>query len=110
MKIDQTGTRTGEWEPGVYATRDWPPRGSVLWLPDHEAAHYCEVGMAEPVATFGNDTTEAAAVPPAEVRSTEPLTTGSTADIVPGSTTAPTRRGGPGRPRKQAVQPQGGEA
>lgn len=107
MKIDQTGTRTGEWESGVYATRDWPPRGSVLELPDHEAAHYCEVGMADPVATFAE--AETATPPPAEERAQDgPLTTEATADIVPGSTSAP-RRGGPGRPRKQPA-PQGGEA
>jgi hypothetical protein len=94
MRIDQTGTRTGEWEPGIVATRDWPPRGSVLELPDAEAAHYCQVGMAEPVTTFRD--AETATTPPAEERTT-PLTTD----------TGPAHRG-PGRPRKQA-QPQGGE-
>lgn len=97
MRIDQTGTRTGPWEGGVVATRDWPPRGSIVELPDDEAAHYCQVGMAEPVATFGDDTVETATLPVAEERTPQPLTTD----------TGPVRRG-PGRPRKQA-EPQGGE-
>ncbi len=43
MKVDVSGTRDGH---------PWPPRGSVVELPDAEAADYCRNGMAEPVATF----------------------------------------------------------
>ncbi len=43
MKVDISGTRAGQ---------EWPPRGSVIDLPDAEAADYCKSGMAEPVAVF----------------------------------------------------------
>lgn len=43
MRIDVSGTRNGQ---------EWPRRGSVIELPDEEAAEYCRNGMAEPVATF----------------------------------------------------------
>ncbi len=43
MKVDISGTRQGQ---------EWPPRGSVIDLPDDEAAGYCSAGMAEPVAVF----------------------------------------------------------
>jgi hypothetical protein len=86
MRVDVSGTRDGQ---------RWPPRGSVLDLPDDEAAHYCQVGMAEPVAVFRD--AETATTPPVEERADGPLTT----------ETGPARRG-PGRPRKSS-QPQGGE-
>jgi len=85
MRVDVSGTRDG---------LPWPQRGSVVELPDEEAAHYCSVGMAEPVTTFRD--AETATTPPVEER-TGPLTT----------ETGPARRG-PGRPRKSS-QPQGGE-
>jgi hypothetical protein len=113
MKTDQSGTRTGEWEPGVYQTRSWPPRGSVIDLPDLEAAHYCEVGMAEPVAVFAD--VEVATVPPAEQRVLTRERTDDSLDVGmhsvsdPSVPTTPARRG-PGRPRNKPVQPQGGEA
>ena len=86
MKVHVSGTRNGE---------AWPPRGTVIDLPDSEAADYCRTGMAEPVATFAD--AETASVPPPEERG--PLTTD----------TGPARR--PGRPRKQQqLQPQGGQS
>ncbi len=52
MRVQVSGTRDGQ---------DWPPRGSVIDLPDAEAADYCANGMAEPVAVF--DVEEKAVVP-----------------------------------------------
>lgn len=66
MRVDVSGSRNGA---------EWPPRGSVIDLPDDEAAQYCAAGMAEPVTTFAE---AEKAVPP-----------------------APEKRG-PGRPRKDA--------
>lgn len=45
LKVQISGTRNGQ---------DWPRRGSVIELPDDEAAQYCAAGMAEPVAAFRN--------------------------------------------------------
>jgi len=98
MKMDQSGTRTGYWGDGQYATREWPPRGSILELPDEEATEYCRTGMAEPVAVFAEVTT--ATVPEAELR-TDTLRT----DTESGQAI----RRGPGRPRKAASRPQEGE-
>lgn len=52
MKVEVSGTRDGE---------PWPPRGSVIDMPDAEAAQYCAGGMAEPVTTV--DEPETATVP-----------------------------------------------
>lgn len=41
LKVDVSGTRNGV---------PWPPRGSVIDLPDAEAVEYCAAGMAVPVA------------------------------------------------------------
>lgn len=60
MKVDVSGTRAGH---------EWPPRGSVIDLPDDEAADYCRAGMAEPVAVF--DTPETA-TPDAEPETATP--------------------------------------
>lgn len=57
MKITVTGTRNGV---------DWPNKGTILDLPDDEARHYVEAGMAEPVADFRD--AETAVVPKAEER------------------------------------------
>lgn len=43
LKVGMSGTRDGQ---------PWPPRGSVVDLPDSEGAQYCAAGMAEPVTTF----------------------------------------------------------
>lgn len=64
MKVDVSGTRNG---------LEWPPRGSVLDLPDDEAAEYCRTGMAEPVAVFTEF--EQATVPEPEVRAGSELRT-----------------------------------
>jgi hypothetical protein len=90
MRMDQSGTRTGYWG-AQYATREWPPRGSVIEIPDDEAAEYCRSGMAEPVAVFAETAT--ATVPEPELRT----------DTESGQAL----RRGPGRPRK-ATQPQEG--
>lgn len=79
MKVGVSGTRDGQ---------DWPPRGSVIDLPDAEAQQYCEAGMAEPVAVF--DEAETATMPEPEKR-----TSGLTTETGP----TPKKRG-PGRPRK----------
>jgi hypothetical protein len=63
MKVDVSGTRDGA---------AWPPRGSVLDLPDEEAAQYCANGMAEPVATFGDDVETA--TPPKTAEERGPVT------------------------------------
>jgi hypothetical protein len=57
MKVDVSGTRDGA---------EWPPRGSVVDLPDDEAAHYCANGMAEPVAVFGAAAAETATPAPVD--------------------------------------------
>lgn len=75
MRVDVSGTRNG---------LEWPPRGSVLDLPDDEAAEYCRTGMAEPVAVFTEF--EQATVPEPELRT----------DTESGQAI----RRGPGRPRK----------
>jgi hypothetical protein len=64
MKVSLSGTRNGQ---------EWPPRGSVIELPDAEAIGYCESGMAEPVATFKDDEEKAVVTDDAEERG--PLTT-----------------------------------
>ncbi len=66
MKVDLSGTRNG---------KDWPPRGSVVELPDDEARGYIEADMAEPVTDFRD--AETAVVPKAEERAdaSEGLTT-----------------------------------
>jgi hypothetical protein len=66
MRVQVSGQRNGA---------EWPPVGSVIDLPDDEAAGYCAGGMAEPVTTFAEAET---AVPP-----------------------QPEKRG-PGRPRKES--------
>lgn len=43
MRVQVSGMRNGA---------EWPPSGSVVELPDAEAAQYCAAGMAEPVTTF----------------------------------------------------------
>jgi hypothetical protein len=64
LRVDVSGTRNGV---------PWPPRGSVIDLPDDEAVQYCAGGMAIPVAE--PEPVETAVDPePAEVRSA-PLTT-----------------------------------
>lgn len=86
MKVHVSGTRNGQ---------EWPPRGSVVDLPDAEAADYCRTGMAEPVSTFGADV-EIATVSEPELRT----------DTESGQAI----RRGPGRPRKAAAsRPQEGE-
>lgn len=89
MKVSMSGTRNGQ---------DWPPRGSVLELPDAEGADYCRTGMAEPVAVFGTAKAETAtvSVPAPELRDAEPET-----EPEAESTPPPVVRRGPGRPRKQ---------
>jgi hypothetical protein len=103
MRVDQTGTRTGEWEPGAHVTREWPPRGSIVELPDDEAEHYCSVGMAEPIATFGE--AETATLPPAEERTAVPAEppTSLRTDTESGQAV----RRGPGRPRTQPAAVKG---
>lgn len=66
MRAQISGTRNGQ---------EWPTRGSVIDLPDDEAAQYCAAGMAEPVTTFAE--AETAVEPQPEKR-------------------------GPGRPKKNA--------
>jgi hypothetical protein len=57
MRVQVSGQRNGE---------EWPPRGSVMELPDDEAVGYCQAGMAEPVTTFAQ--AETPAVPEPEKR------------------------------------------
>jgi hypothetical protein len=64
MKVELSGMRNGV---------EWPPRGSVIELPDDEAAEYCAAGMAEPVAVFDGD--EEKAVMPDDAEERGPLTT-----------------------------------
>lgn len=57
MKVQISGQRNGV---------EWPTRGSVIDLPDDEAAGYCAAGMAEPVTTFRE--AETAVLPEPEKR------------------------------------------
>ncbi len=57
MKVDLSGTRDG---------LTWPPRGSIMEMPDDEARGYISAGMAEPVTEFRD--AETAVVPKAEER------------------------------------------
>jgi hypothetical protein len=75
MTIDVSGTRNGQ---------PWPPRGTVIDLPDDEALHYCEQSQAVPVVDMNVEK----AVLPDDVE-TRALTT----------STGPVKRG-PGRSRK----------
>lgn len=63
MRVQVSGMRNGA---------EWPQRGSVIDLPDHEAAQYCASGMAEPVTTFADAETTAA---PDHAEKRDPLTT-----------------------------------
>jgi hypothetical protein len=76
MRVDVSGTRDGQ---------PWPPRGSVIDLPDDEARQYCESGMAEPVAVFGSEAAETATPPKHEERRERPKarSAGLTKDDVP---------------------------
>jgi hypothetical protein len=74
LKVDVSGTRNG---------LEWPPRGSVIDLPDAEAAEYCASGMAVPVPAVPVEY----AVSTVDEETRGPLTTDST-PLVPG----PTRR------------------
>lgn len=80
MTVDQSGTRNGH---------PWPPRGTVIDLPDDEAIGYIHGGMAVPVEVYARS--EVAVLPTDAVES-RGLTTEN----------GPVKRG-PGRPRK--VQP-----
>jgi hypothetical protein len=63
MLVDLSGTRDG---------RPWPRRGSVVDLPDSEAAEYCAAGMAMPVVSEPDVET---AVPPTDDVELRGLTT-----------------------------------
>jgi hypothetical protein len=45
MTVDVSGNRNGE---------DWPPKGSVIDMPDDEAIGYVEANMALPITTYAN--------------------------------------------------------
>lgn len=55
MRVSISGTRDGE---------PWPPAGQVVDLPDEEARHLCEGGLAVP-AVEDNDGPETAVTPSA---------------------------------------------
>lgn len=59
MKVEVSGTRNGQ---------PWPPRGSVIDMPDVEAASYCSSGMAEPVTVVDPEPEKAVAVDDSEKR------------------------------------------
>jgi hypothetical protein len=58
LLISISGTRNGQ---------EWPPRYSVMDLPDAEAMDYCQAGYAIPVTTFRDDI-ETAVMPVEEQR------------------------------------------
>ena len=74
MRVSISGTRNGQ---------DWPTHGSIIDLPDAEAAEYCANGMAEPVATF--DKPEKAVVLDAEAEKRGGLTKKSAAAVTKGA-------------------------
>jgi len=57
LKVDVSGSRDGQ---------PWPRRGSLVDLPDQEAADLCAAGLAEPVAS--RPKAEKAVAPDAEQR------------------------------------------
>jgi hypothetical protein len=59
-----SGTRDGQ---------EWPPRGSVVELPEDEAVQLCDRGMARPVVE--TEMVEVAVVPAETVEERGPLTT-----------------------------------
>lgn len=61
---DVSGTRDGQ---------AWPPRGSVVELPDDEAAQLCRTQMARPVVE--TEMVEKAVIDDADVERRAPLTT-----------------------------------
>jgi hypothetical protein len=61
MRVHVSGDRNGA---------PWPPPGSVMELPDAEAAEYCAAGMADPVTDF--KAAETAVAPVAEERAEKP--------------------------------------
>lgn len=70
LRGDISGTRDGQ---------DWPPRGSVIELPDDEAATLCQNGMATPVA---DGQVEMAVVPDADVEERYVPLTGEAAPVL----------------------------
>lgn len=65
MTVDQSGMRNGQ---------DWPPRGTVIDLPDDEAKGYIAGGMARPADK--EDDVEKAVAPTASVETRLTKTTG----------------------------------
>jgi len=64
MTVDMSGTRCGV---------PWPPRGTVMDLPDDEARQYCAAGMAVPAAD--KDADVETATPPDDEEARTALTT-----------------------------------
>lgn len=65
MKVDMSGTRDGA---------PWPPRGTVVDLPDDEALQYLNADMAVPA---GETDAETATMPTDDVETRGPVTTKS---------------------------------
>jgi hypothetical protein len=63
MTVDQSGMRNGQ---------DWPPRGTVIDLPDAEALGYIRGGMARPADP--EDDVEKAVAPTVDVETRGGLT------------------------------------
>lgn len=63
MKVDMSGTRDGV---------PWPPRGTVIELPDAEAQQYLDADMAVPA---GKEAPETATMPADDVETRGPVTT-----------------------------------
>ena len=80
MKVTVSGMRNG---------RDWPTKGSVIDLPDGEAAEYCAAGMADPVAEFAGAEKAVAAGDDAETRGPLTTKTGPHKSTTPQRGTAP---------------------
>jgi hypothetical protein len=72
LKSDVSGSRDGV---------PWPPRGSVVDLPEEEAVPMCQNGMAVPVDSSGDDIENTADDRDSETRA---LTTDSASGVVPG--------------------------
>lgn len=71
MTVDLSGTRNGQ---------PWPPRGTVIDLPDAEAQQYIAAGMAKPAGDEVEPATgdvETAAMPDNDVEKRSPVTTKS---------------------------------
>lgn len=92
LKVDISGSRGGPDGP-----TEWPPRGSIVDLPDQEGADLCAAGMADPMTDFVK--AETATLPEPEQR------TANAAEVVSSETSEAPSAEEAGRAAAVAGQP-----